>query len=48
MKEYIENREKHDRTAKEWTKKYAIPDAKFNFANAEMMIKNKEATRKQS
>ena len=33
--EYLTNREKHDRTAVEWTRRYATPNAQHNFANAD-------------
>jgi hypothetical protein len=30
--EYLTNREKHDRTAVEWTRRYATPNAQHTFA----------------
>eukprot|EP00750_Incisomonas_marina_P025836 INCI5714.1.p2 GENE.INCI5714.1~~INCI5714.1.p2 ORF type:complete len:272 (-),score=64.64 INCI5714.1:1322-2137(-) len=32
--EYLNNREKHDRTAVEWTRRYATPNAQHNFSAA--------------
>lgn len=36
--EYLNNREKHDRTAVEWTRRYATPNAQHSFSAAAQSV----------